>query len=103
MGLSREADLTGTTTATLTFSYKRGRVDVPPDPGSITLAVSSNGGASWTDLQTYVMNAEDGSQVPQSFDITSYIASNTQIRFIGTVSNVDEVRFYIDDIEIAAN
>ena len=49
------------------------------------------------------MNAEDGSHVPQSFDISSYIASNTQIRFMGTVSNVDEVRFFLDNIEIAAN
>jgi len=103
VGLSREADLTGATTATLTFSYNRSRVEAAPDPGTITLAVSSNGGSSWTNLQTYVMSAEDGSQVPQSFDITSYIASNTQIRFMGTVSNDDEVRFQIDNVQIEAN
>lgn len=97
-GISREADLTGTTTATLTFSYRR-RVDVAG--GAITLAVSGNGGTNWTNLQTYVMDAEDASQVPQTFDMTPYISSDTQIRFLGTASTV-EGRLFIDNIQIEA-
>ena len=95
--LSREEDLTGASSATLTFSYRRLRLQNPK--GSITLSVSSDGGANWTDLQTYRLNGTDPSQVPQTFDITSFIASNTQIRFLGSGKKVGNY-FYADNIQI---
>ena len=95
--LSREADLTGASSATLTFSYRRLQLQNPK--GSITLSVSSDGGANWTDLQTYRLNGTDPSQVPQTFDITSFIASNTQIRFLGSGKKVGNY-FYADNIQI---
>lgn len=95
--LSREADLTGASSATLTFSYRR--LQRKNSNGSITLSVSSDGGANWTDLQTYRLNGTDPSQVPQTFDITSFIASNTQIRFLGSGRKVRSY-FYADNIQI---
>ena len=95
--LSREADLTGASSATLTFSYRR--LQRKNSNGSITLSVSSDGGANWTDLQTYRLNRTDPSQVPQTFDITSFIASNTQIRFLGSGRKVRSY-FYADNIQI---
>ena len=65
-GLSREADLSSTTSATLTFSYRRQRLD--GNGGQVRVQVSDNGGASWTNLQTYILNGTDPAQVPQSFD-----------------------------------
>ena len=95
--LSREADLTGASSATLTFSYRRWQPQHPK--GRITLSVSSDGGANWTDLQTYRLNGTDPSQVPQTFDITFFIASNTQIRFLGSGKKVGNY-FYADNIQI---
>ncbi|MCP3978028.1 MAG: DUF11 domain-containing protein, partial [bacterium] len=96
-GLVREADLTGASSATLTFSYRRQRLD--ESGGSIDLDVSDNGGSTWTTRQTYVLNGSDAGQVPQTFDITAYIASDTQIRFIGSGSDVESY-FYADDVQI---
>ncbi len=95
--VSREVDLSGATTATLTFSYRR---STGGNGGNIKIEVSGDGGGSWITLQTYSMNGEDTSQVPQSFDISAYIASNTLIRFV-RAGNVDR-RFYADNIDIWA-
>ncbi|MCH7937670.1 MAG: NAD-dependent epimerase/dehydratase family protein, partial [Proteobacteria bacterium] len=54
--VSREVDLSGATSATLTFSYRRSE---DTNGGNIKLQVSDNGGSSWTTLQTYSMNTSD--------------------------------------------
>jgi serine protease AprX len=101
-GLSREADLSGATSATLTFDYQRRS---SYGSANVTLAVSADGGATWADLATYALNSSDSEVIAQSFDISSYSAANTQIRFIGTGSIPEEVStyIYIDNIQIDAN
>jgi type II secretory pathway pseudopilin PulG len=96
--VTREGDLSGGTSATFTFSYRR---STGANGGSIKVEVSGNGGGSWATLQTYNMNGSDASQVPESFDITAYIASNTQVRFVRS-GNVKR-RYYADNIVIAWN
>jgi serine protease AprX len=97
--LSRAVDLSLATSATLTFSYQR-----RSSSGSavVTLAVSADGGANWTDLASYPLNDSDDSQVFQSFDLSPYLAANTQIRFLGSGSIPEEVStyFYLDDVQI---
>ncbi len=96
--VSREADLSGAISATLTFSYRR---SAGSNGGNLKVQVSGDGGASWTNLQTYTMNGSDASQVPQTFDITGFIATNTQVRFVRS-GNVN--RFLLaDNIEISWN
>ncbi len=97
--LHREADLSDATTATLTFNYQR---DVVEPEGSVTVQVSGNGGASWTSLKTYNLTATDPTPVPESFDITSYIASNTQIRFLSNGGDDDQF-IYFGDVQISIN
>ena len=96
--LSREADLSGFTSAILSFSYRRALTGVG-NGGSVVLQVSANGGGSWTTLQSYPLDASDASPVPQSFDITPYISANTQIRFLGAGIAV-ECNFHIDNVWI---
>ncbi|MEE9232044.1 MAG: hypothetical protein V3U07_01175 [Nitrospirales bacterium] len=96
--VTREADLSGAVSATFTFSYRRSSGG---NGGNIAVEVSGNGGGSWTTLQTYTMNGSDASQVSESFDITTYIASNTQVRFV--LSGNVKRRFRADNIEIAWN
>lgn len=99
--VSREADLSGATSATLTFSYRRD-ANTADDPKTVTLEASGNGGAAWTTLQAYLIDADDSSHIPQSFDLTPYIASNTQIRFSTSSIQVND-KMYIDDVQIEWN
>lgn len=98
-GVLRSADLSGATSATLTFSYRRRQLG--DSGGSVTLAVSGSGGSGWSDLATYNLHGNDGSPVPQSFDISGFINSATQIRFLGSGSDVESF-FYTDNVEISA-
>jgi hypothetical protein len=47
------------------------------------------------------MNDSDASQVPQSFDLTAYIASTTHVRFVRS-GNLNRL-FYADNVDIAWN
>lgn len=96
-GVMRTADLSGAASATFSFSYRRYESD--DEGGSVRVQVSGDGGANWTTLSTYHLSGSDSSQIAQSFDITSYIAANTQIRFLGSGGEV-EGYFYFDNIEI---
>ncbi|MEM7206812.1 MAG: DUF6701 domain-containing protein [Pseudomonadota bacterium] len=95
-GVEREADLTGASSATLSFNYYTGRAF---GWETVELQVSANGGSSWTTLQTYSVTGTNFSPTSQSFDISSYAASNTQVRFISDGSG--QIGMYVDDIEIS--
>ncbi|WP_165840062.1 LamG domain-containing protein [Motiliproteus coralliicola] len=97
VGASREVDLSGATTATLTFNYRTGVIQ---NSETVSLQVSANGGSSWTTLRTYTVSSTNSSATAESVDLSSYIASNTQIRFLASGSNAI-VGFYADDIEIS--
>jgi len=100
IGLSRKADLSAVVSATLTFSYRRYRNGSNTD-GRVALEVFD--GSSWTTLQTYIISTTDGSNVPQSFDISSYTASNTQIRFRISVTGGGagtQHQLYVDNVQI---
>jgi hypothetical protein len=96
--VSREADLSGATLATLTFSYLR---TTGGNGGNISVQISGDGGASWTNLQTYTMNGSDATQVPQFFDISAFIAANTRVQFIRS-GNVNRL-LLADNIDISWN
>ena len=95
---AREADLSGAASATLSFSYLR---TAGGNGGNINVEVSNNGGTSWTTLQTYAMNGSDASHIPQSFDITVFIAANTQVQFVRS-GNVKRF-LLVDNIDISWN
>jgi hypothetical protein len=90
--LSREADLTGAASATLTYDYEAHN---NADAGLVSLQISGDGGANWDTLANYYYYAGDGSE---SFDITPYISSNTWIRF--QTSSQIRMYLYVDNIQI---
>jgi serine protease AprX len=100
-GTTRTANLSGADTATLTFSYRRGNYSGggSPSGATLTLSVSNNGGATWTNLKVFSFDGTDSAQVFESFDISSYISSNTHIRFLSAGALNDRV-FFIDNIQI---
>ena len=96
-GVLREVDLSGATSATLTFDYRGGR---SRGNQTVVLSISNDGGSNWNTLQSYVINRNNTPTGTAFFDITAYATSNTQIRFLATGNNA-VVGMYIDDIDIS--
>jgi len=97
-GAVREADLSGSTTATLTFDYRREFGDEPG--GSVLVEISGDGGSSWTTLQTYAIDTNDPGLIAASFDVSSFVAADTQIRFVGSGNVQENTFFYADNVRI---
>ncbi len=92
--LSREADLSGATMATLTYDYV---VENMGGDGYVSVQVSSDGGSNWDTLVVYLYDDVSGSE---SFDITPYVSSNTQIRFATGSESKIKMYLYVDNIQI---
>jgi len=98
----READLSGFVSVWLSF-YRNNLLDSSRGKSEqVQLQVSSDGGASWTTLQTYSSNKHVGAAT-DSFDISAYASSNTRIRLLvdGKEQKDDDRYIYFDDIAIA--
>ena len=87
----REVDLSGATTATLTYDYNEQL------SGDDEIRLDVYDGSSWTTLRNFTTSSGSGSD---TFDITNYIASNTRIRFY-VVDNDDDEYLYIDNVQIS--
>ena len=96
-GVLREVDLSGATSATLTFDYRGGR---SRGNQTVVLSISNDGGSNWNTLQSYVINGGNTPTGTASFDISAYTTSNTQIRFLASGRNA-VIGMYIDDIDIS--
>jgi parallel beta-helix repeat protein len=100
--LSRDVDLTSaTTSATLTFKKW---AETEPCCDGLRIAVSTNGGGAWTDLNDNRENT-GGLWEDESFDLTPYIGGVVKIRFEfftdGSVTEGDGV--YLDNIGVTAD
>lgn len=95
-GVKREVNLSNASAATLSFEY---RVGVAQGSSTVTLAISNDGGSSWTDLKTYSITSSKFSATRESFNISQYAAANTQIRFLIDGNN-EVTGMYIDNINI---
>ena len=95
---ARQANLSGFTSATLTFDFHV-RTAVDPDD-AVVIEVSKNGGTSYTVLET--LSGFSGTYTgSRSYNISSYIASNTRIRFrVSTNYGADDELFKLDWIKI---
>ncbi len=91
----REVDLTGASTATLSFNYAStlGGAD------QVDLQISNDGGSSYTTLANFGSSSNTGSGT-LSFDIGSYISANTRVRFV-VVGTEDNLYLNIDNLQIA--
>jgi len=94
LSLTREADLSGATEATLTYEYV---AENEGNEGYVSIQVSGDGGLNWDTLANYPYDAGSGSA---SFDITQYISSNTQIRFVIGSQTKIKMYLHVDNIQI---
>jgi serine protease AprX len=98
--IKRSANLADAGTAVLSFDYRRYSFDNSSD--YVAVQISTNAGASWTELGRFAGPASDRNLQTVSYDIAGYIPNNIIIRFAtsGSLSRYD--RFYIDNVQIKA-
>jgi len=97
-GLWREADLSGSSVATLVLDHKRDGLDSSSD--YVTVDISSDGGSSWTELDRFEGGGSDSLYQFRSYDISGHATANTRIRFLGSPSLGGQDEVWFDDIEI---
>jgi len=99
--ISRQADLSGTVSVWLSLYRDNLLTSDGSDPAAqVQLQVSSDGGANWTNLQTYSGSSNPGAATDR-FDISTYASASTQIRFWMPACQCTDQYIYFDDIEIA--
>ncbi|MEW6164182.1 MAG: DUF6701 domain-containing protein [Pseudomonadota bacterium] len=96
--VQREANLSGYTSATLSFDYRETGNWESSD--TMTVFVSNDGGSNWTQLHQF-SNDQGSTAQTLSLDITSYLSSNFRVAFVEGASQSDEI-FYIDNVQIEA-
>ncbi|MBA1445297.1 MAG: DNRLRE domain-containing protein [Chromatiales bacterium] len=98
-GVERVADLSGATTALLSFDYRR--VDLDENINDyVAVYVSSNGTVGpWTELAR-IGTSNDGSYQSYSKDISDYISTNTAIRLLSSPYLGREDSVWFDNIQI---
>ena len=99
-GVARQADLSGAVTATLSFDYRRNGLDSSSD--YVALSFSSDGGATSDEIARFQGPDNDASYVSASYDLTSYISSQTRIAFRSSSTNGNNDRVYFDNVQILA-
>ncbi len=97
-GAWRQIDLSNALSTQLEFNYLRRGLDDAND--FVRLEVSNNGGGSWTELARFSGPATDSQFLTASYDISSYRAGNTQIRFLSSGTLAVDDRVYFDNIKI---
>ena len=95
-GIQRSADLSLAETASLSFYYRRDKLDKPSK--YVNLDISTDGGVTWTELYRFG-DGKDSDLRSISFDITPYLSANTTLRFF--TSPDDAGKLYVDNIEIS--
>jgi len=97
-GAVRGADLSGATSATLSFDFRRSFSD--SGGGAVLLEISNDGGSSWSPIETYDLVTNDPGFIPESFDVTPFISADTRIRFIGLGEVQENTFFRVDNVQI---
>jgi len=93
-GVSRVADLSEASSATLTFQWRRSGEYYS---NKFTVEISKDSG-SWYGLLE-IPDGYETSVHSESFDISSYISSNTEVRFIP--KDLGDGYLYVDEVQIA--
>jgi len=99
--IEREANLSGAGSATLTFDYRRNGLDDSLD--RVAIEVSGDGGGSWYMLGDFRGPNNDNSYITTSYNISSFIAPNTRIRFISNSGLGKQDNVFFDNIQITCN
>src|SRR5688572_7009364 len=94
--IARGVDLSNHMSASLSFNYDRANLE---NPDQMVVEVSTNGGASYTILQTYAGNAAIG---VKTISLAGYESESTVIRFRLTTDFAANENVQIDNVVITA-
>ncbi len=95
-GVWREVNLSGATTATLSFDYM-----LEAGGGEfVTVEVSTDGGSSWNLVATFSGPDSYGVLQTVNYDISSYIDNDTRIKFESSASFGTSSEFILDNVVI---
>ena len=97
-GLSRSVDLAQATSAQLLLSYRRKSFLSEQD--YVALEVSTDGGATWTEIVRWAGAVTDDEMQNESYDLSAYRTAQTTIRFVTAPTLGQEARFYVDSVQI---
>ncbi|MBT8144227.1 MAG: LamG domain-containing protein, partial [Gammaproteobacteria bacterium] len=92
--VERQVDLSSFAVANLSFDYRR---DDLSGGAALVVEVSADGGSNWTTLDT-IGASTDTAYLSASYDISTYMAADTMIRFSSNSSFSGEA--YIDNVRI---
>jgi len=97
-GIMRKANLANAKNVILSFDYKRDSLEWND---YVTVQVSKDNGATWTDLAYLSGWSHDLFYLAASYDISAFASSNTYIRFLSssTMNLLDSV--FLDNIKIS--
>jgi cold shock CspA family protein len=96
-GIYREADLSGFTTATLTYSYRR-KMTGGGSGGLVRLRVSDDLW-SWSNEASHSMNTGDAGQLTQTVDLGDWVGGPVKVAFFGE-GQLDGF-LYVDNVQIS--
>ncbi|MCU1244889.1 MAG: hypothetical protein JWN02_799 [Acidobacteria bacterium] len=93
--VTRQANLSAWTTATLSFDFSTQNVEAADQ---VAVQVSNNGGGSWTTLETFTGAFAASTR---SYNISAYIAANTAVRFLSVGAGYTGTdSFLVDNVQI---
>lgn len=99
-GVVREADTSGATSAVLRYSFRRTLFGEYANGAWVKAQVSGDGGGTWTTVDRHRFNRDDAADRRKQHDISGFIGTRTQVRFIGGPADNVQAYVYIDDVEI---
>jgi len=100
VAINRGLNLASAVTATLNFNYLRNVVLIPGG-GAVTVEASKDG-TTFTSLKSYPLDATDFFATAESIDISNFLSSQSQIRFITSGASFQS-NIYIDNINVAVS
>ncbi|MGD8615472.1 MAG: DNRLRE domain-containing protein [Gammaproteobacteria bacterium] len=98
-GVEREVDLSGATTATLSFDYRREALDDSDDYVAVYVSATGTGGP-WTEIARIAGGSNDASYQTSSHDISGHISSQTAIRLRSSPSMGVMDRVWFDNVQV---
>ena len=96
--IQRSADLSGASTANLSFDYRRDGFDNADD--YVVIEVSSDGGANWAELMRISGPGSDRNWQTATQDLTLYLHNNITIRFQTSRNLGSSDKLLLDNVQI---
>ncbi len=97
-GVQRSANLLGAISATLSFDYRRDGLDSYYE--YVSVEVSADGGATWTELGRFAGPSHDNLYHSWQADISKYLSAQTSIRFVSSPYLGWDDSVYFDNVQI---